>query len=308
VIASGQSLTDPVPNPYFGTEIATGILSGPTISRAQSLRPFPQFGNIRARQTTGARARYNAMIFKLDRRVNNGWGGRFSYTYSSLKDDQFGETNQYSQQHQGGSPGRPMNNYNLDGEYSNGLLDRPHSIVIAPIVELPFGEGKKWATSGASSYILGGWTITAIGTIESGYPRNIVFNSDNTGTFSGTQRPNFTGTDPATSGSQTSEERLNNWINPAAYAAPDPFTFGTGTRTDERIRSPYKPNWDIVFAKNTRVGGNYTAQFRIELLNAFNQPKFNNGGNGQVGNSAFGIINSQAGFMRITQITFRLFW
>jgi hypothetical protein len=305
VIAAGQSLSDPVPNPYFGTNIATGILSGPTISRGQSLRPFPQFGNIRARQTTGARARYNAIIFKLDRRVNNGWGGRFSYTFSKLKDDQFGETNQYSE---AGTGNRPLDNFNLDREYSAGLLDRPHSIVIAPIVELPFGEGKKWATEGAGAWILGGWTVTAIGTIESGYPRQIIY-SDNTGTFSGIQRPNQTGTDPATSGSQTSQERLDNWINPAAYSAPAAFTFGDTPRTDDRIRSPYKPNWDIVFAKNTRVGSDYTFQFRIELLNAFNQPKFNNGGNGRFHQGdAFGVINSQAGFMRITQITFRLFW
>lgn len=305
VQANAANLFTNVPNPYFGTEAGVGVLANPTVALQQLLRPFPQFRDIRARQTSGARANYNAMIFKLDRRLSNGWGGRFSYVYSKLKDDQFGETNQYSTQHTGN---RPQDNYNLDAEYSVGILDRPHSLVLAPYFELPFGEGKSHATSGAGNVLLGGWSISAIITYESGYPRNITDNQDTSNTFSGVQRPNLTGTDPATSGSQTSAERLNQWINPAAYTVAPQFTFGTAPRNDERIRSPYKPNWDVVFAKNTTLGGPYKFQFRLEMLNLFNQPKFNGGGDGRVGRSNFGQINSQAGFMRITQITFRLLW
>ncbi len=84
-INAGQSLDDAVPNPFFGTEAAQGALSGPTVARSQLLRPFPGFGNVLERQTTGARSNYYAMILKLDRRLNNGWGGRFSYVYSQLE-------------------------------------------------------------------------------------------------------------------------------------------------------------------------------------------------------------------------------
>lgn len=296
----GASLNDQVPNPYFGTEIATGILSGRTISRAQSLRPFPQFDNVNARQTTGARSRYHAVITKLDKRLSNGWGGRLSYTWSRLDDDQFGETNQYSTQHQ---DNRPLDAYNLDGEYSRGLLDRPHSIVLAPIVELPFGSGKRWATTGLADRLAGGWTIALVATLESGYPRNITQNNDNSGTFSGVQRPNWTGTDPVTSGS--TDDRLGHYINEAAYSAAAPFTFGTGLRTDARIRTPFKPNWDFSFAKDVSLAGTARAQVRFEILNFFNQAKFNGGGDGRVGRSGFGVISSQAGFMRIWQISFR---
>ena len=309
VQANAAHLGDQVPNPFFGTDAAHGVLSGPTISLAQSLRPFPGFNNVLERQTTGARANYNALVLKLDRRLNNGWGGRFSYVYSQLKDSQFGETNQYSQNHQ--AP-RPLNPYNLEGEYSLGILDRPHSLVLAPFVDLPFGEGRKWATSGVANTLVGGWQVSGIVTYEAGYPRNIVFNSDNTGTFGGVQRPNSTGTDPSTGASVAGDFDAScscfRWINPAAYSAPDAFTYGTQSRTDGRIRSPYKPNWDIVFTKTTSVGGPYKFQLRFEMLNLFNQVKVNNGGNGQVGGSSFGQITSQAGFMRITQISFRMLW
>jgi hypothetical protein len=109
--------------------------------------------------------------------------------------------------------------------------------------------------------------------------------------------------DPATSGSTT--DRLDAYINPAAYSEAAPFTFGTGARTDPRIRSPYRPNWDVAFAKSTTIAGDVRGQIRFEVLNLFNQAKFNAGGDGRVGRSGFGVISSQAGFMRIWQISFR---
>ena len=63
-----------------------------TIARAQLLRPFPQFLNINARQVTEGINRYNAVVFEWSKRLSHGWGGRVSYTYSVLKDNQVGET------------------------------------------------------------------------------------------------------------------------------------------------------------------------------------------------------------------------
>ena len=105
-------------------------------------------------------------MFKFEKRISNGWGGRVNYTYSRLKDNQFGESNFFSSER-----GRSMQDaYNLDDEYSIGLLDVPHKISIAPIVELPFGEGKRWVQSGVGAAILGDWTISSIIGIESGFP------------------------------------------------------------------------------------------------------------------------------------------
>jgi hypothetical protein len=140
-------------------------LNGATISRAQSLRPFPQFGNILMRQNTGGKNQYHAAILKLEKRMSHGWGGRINYTYSTLKDNQFGETNSYQ-----ATNGNMQNAYDLDAEYTTSLLDVPHKIVISPIIELPFGEGKKWAQSGIGAALLGDWTISSIVAFESGFP------------------------------------------------------------------------------------------------------------------------------------------
>ena len=95
--------------------------------------------------------------------MTRGIGGRVSYTYSELKDNQVGETNFYSA---GGT--NPLNNYNYiasvpactttnfaacynpDADYGTSLLDVPHRVIIAPMVELPFGSGKKWGSNSSA--------------------------------------------------------------------------------------------------------------------------------------------------------------
>ena len=58
--------------------------------------------------------------------MSNGWGGRINYTYSRLKDNQFGESNFFSTT----TPAEMQNAYDLDAEYSIGLLDVPHKMVV----------------------------------------------------------------------------------------------------------------------------------------------------------------------------------
>src|SRR5262249_46220526 len=146
------TLAQQVPNPFSGNANAGPFANSATLSRQQLLRPFPQFGNINMLQVTEGVNRYNAAIVELPKRVTQGWGGRFSYTYSVLKDNQLGETNFFSNR----GVGAPMNNYNYDStkpacqsgmdrlaeysamcfdplvDYTYGLLDVPHRIILAP--------------------------------------------------------------------------------------------------------------------------------------------------------------------------------
>src|SRR5256884_3952367 len=109
-LSLGAALTQQVANPFFGRpEFGNSNLgSSPTIARNQLLRPYPQFLNINARQVTEGLSRYNAGVIEWTKRLSHGWGGRASYTYSVLKDNQVGESNFYSAV----SPGLPLNNYN----------------------------------------------------------------------------------------------------------------------------------------------------------------------------------------------------
>ena len=83
-LSLGAALNEPVPNPFFGLPVGFNVTS-PTISRAQSLRPFPHYANILKLGSTLGKSQYHAAIFKGEKRVAGGWGGRISYTFSRLR-------------------------------------------------------------------------------------------------------------------------------------------------------------------------------------------------------------------------------
>src|SRR5439155_24744021 len=115
----GSQLNQLVPNPFFAVGLTalptaapckSGDPNGSCVQLRQLLRPFPQFGNVNARQVSRGRSRYNAGVIELQKRVGHGWGGRLSYTFSRLMDNQFGQNNFFSNV----APGLAANNYDLD--------------------------------------------------------------------------------------------------------------------------------------------------------------------------------------------------
>lgn len=328
-LALGARLTEQVANPFFGNANAGPLRTAATVSRAQLLRPFPQFNDILARHVLEGKSRYNAAVIEYTKRTNGGFGGRFSYTYSRLEDNQFGEQNFYSN---GGAVGNGFgttNNYNFmswmpectttnaaacynpDAEYAVSLLDVPHRVIIAPMIELPFGKGKRFgADNNVLDMIAGGWTVSAAINLQAGFPV-AVQQSDNTGIFTGYQRPNLvSGVDLSTPGSF--EDRLASadhptatWVNPAAFALAPAYTLGNAPRTITDVRSPSQYNVDAAFIKDMRFGGK-SAQFKLEVLNLMNRVNVRSlNGRNTFGNANFGQTAVQAGFMRIMQFMFR---
>jgi hypothetical protein len=316
-MALGSQLNAVLPNPFFGNAAAGPLSTQATLTRAQLLRPYPQFLNMSARQVSEGITRYNAAVVELVRRTggSNWFGGRVSYTYSVLKDNQFGEGNFFSN----AGSGLPLNSYsyiagspyyNPRADYAYGIVDVPHRMVLAPIVEVPFGEGRRWSSSnGLVDFIAGGWTAAAIVTIQSGFPIGLQ-QSDNTGTFGGAQRPNVVdGVDRSTAGDWTdrlasADHAAATWLNPAAFTTAPVNTFGNAPRTVTDVRTPPQQNVDLSVSKNFRLGGTRFAQVRVEVVNLLNRVT-TAGIATTAGNASFGQISGQSGFMRLTQFSFR---
>jgi hypothetical protein len=316
-MALGSALNQTLPNPFFGIAAAGPLATQATLTRAQLLRPYPQFLNVNARQVSEGINRYNAGVIEWSRRLGGGnwFGGRASYTYSVLKDNQFGETNFFSN----AGSGLPLNAYayiegspyyNPRADYGYGILDVPHRVVLAPMMDVPFGDGRKWSTSNrVIDLIAGGWTAAAIVTMQSGFPIGLQ-QSDNTGTFGGAQRPNVVaGIDRATSGDMadrlaSADHATATWLNPAAFSVAPANTFGNAPRTITDVRTPTQKNVDISVAKNIRFGGGRFAQVKVEVVNLLNRVTTSSIST-TAGSTAFGQISSQSGFMRLTQFTFR---
>ena len=302
--ALGSQLVQLVPNPFFGVAGAGPLASQATIQRGQLLRPFPQFLNVLAHQVSGGRSRYDALILEFNKRVTGWWGGRVSYTRSRLMDNQFGQTNYYS------ATGTIVDNYDTDREYWYGMIDVPHKLVVAPIVLLPFGAGRRFLDKpGVVDHLVGGWTISAVMSRESGFPIAITQSPNNSGLFGSFQRPNIVSGANGQLADDITEQLSTNvndnqYLNPAAWSQAPAFTFGNAPRTDPNVRTPPRNKIDIVFAKQIRTGGSTSGEFRVELLNATGIPQYQ-AIPATFGIGTFGQVRNLAGYMRVTALTFR---
>ncbi|HEV8394236.1 MAG TPA: TonB-dependent receptor [Vicinamibacterales bacterium] len=297
----GTALQQTVPNPFFGIAAFGNLSRSATITRGQLLRPFPQFDNILMHRYNGARARYDALITRWTKRMSNGYALDISETWGRLEDNQFGESNTFSNRALGA-----LDNYDIGREYGVSLLDIAHRVNVNATFELPFGKDRKWLHGGVANALAGGWTVTVAGRYQTGFPLNISQSSNNSNLLGSQQRPNLVeGVDPMTSGSQE-ERAVNGWINPAAFSLAPAFTFGTVPRTNTEWRGPGQRTTDLAISKTERLGTK-SLSLRVDVLNLFDDPLFI-GPVTTFGTSTFGQITQVGGFARSLQFQVRLGW
>jgi hypothetical protein len=313
-LSLGTRLLDAVPNPFRGVAGASGFATRATVQRNQLLRPFPQFGDVNMIYSTLARSQYHAGVVSISKRATGWWGGRISYTYSRLYDNQFGQGNYYA-----GAPGI-LDNYTAipwseyfdpDAEYGRSRLDSPHKLVASPIIRLPFGEGRRWLTSGAGNWIAGGWTVSFVIQVQSGFPIGVSQNTNNTNLLGAGQRPNVVpGVDAKLPGNITDRLKANPddslYLNPAAFSLAPPGTFGNAPRILAGVYSPPRSQTDMALQKEFPFGGMRRASLRLEVINLFDTPWYAALGSIAHGNANFGRVTATANYARTMQITGRV--
>jgi hypothetical protein len=300
--SQGAALTQAVANPYY-QKGGLGVIGNATVARNQLLRPFPQYASVNFSFDDFNKAQYDSMVLKIQKSMSYGMTLVSAYTLSKNYD--MG----------GGGPGNNLNSgnsgpqdvYSMFGEYGLSYLHSPHRWTNAITYELPFGKGKMLA-SGVSrglDYVIGGWSVNAVSTVQTGYPLMIYMNNNgNSALGTARQRPNATGVSPEGTGSFG--QRIDGWINKAAFTDAAAFTLGNVTRTISE-RGPGQVNWDLSVFKTAQIYENLKVQFRAEALNAMNTPLFR-GPNTAFGNGAFGRITSQANFPRMLQLGLRVYF
>jgi hypothetical protein len=308
----GSALTQTVPNPFFGNPNAGTFASRATIERNQLLRPFPQFLNVNQAETNLGKSQYHAGVIQIRKRMT-WWSGSFSYTYSTLSDNQFGQGNYYTS-----APGL-MNAYtfvegssyfNPDAEYGRSLIDSPHKLSMTPTVQLPFGAGRRWFNEGGvAAAILGDWTVAAVIQMQSGFPIGVSQNTNNTNLLGANQRPNIVPGQDFVLGNITDRLRQDptddRYLNDLAFAAAPAGTFGNAPRILPGAYSPWRNSTDLAINKDIRFGGGKRAGLRLEIINVFDNPWYAAMTSVAYGNNNFGKVESQGNYSRTMQITAR---
>jgi hypothetical protein len=311
----GSALTANLTNPFFGNPGAGSFATRTTLPRNQLLRPFPQYGNVTMTQSTLGKAQYHAAVIALTKRTTGWWGGRVSYTWSRLDDNQFGQGNYYSS-----APGI-LNNYTAvpgsayfdpDAEYGRSLLDSPHKLVASPIIRLPFGDGHRWLTDGVGAALAGGWTVSFVIQMQSGFPIGVSQSSNNTNSLGGNQRPNIVpGVDFMVDGSITDRLKANPndnlYLNPAAFSEAPAGTLGNAPRILPDVYSPWRNSTDMRIRRDIGLGGTKRVSLDLEVINLFDNPWY--AALASVAYSptsgTFGRVTAQANYSRTLQFTGR---
>ncbi len=286
-LSLGSHLNDLVSNPFYNI-VNSGVLAAPQISRAQLLRPYPQFTSVIPLFSSGSSSTYHSLQVRFSKRYSHGLQFEGSYVFSKVIDN--GVNHQDS--------------YNILADRAVTSYDIPHRFVIGYIYELPFGRGRHFGSTApaALKVILGGWQFNGITTLQSGTPLSISA-SNVSGLGNPVERANNNGQSATLSGDI--HQRLNRYFDTSVFSQPVPFTLGNTAPYIGSLRTQRVNNSDLSIFKEFFPREYIRVQVRAEFLNAFNRVLFS-GPNTSVTAPNFGVISSQSNSPRQLQFGLKI--
>jgi hypothetical protein len=299
-LAQGPSLLTQVNNPYFGQIPISSSIGTKTVPQAQLLKPYPRFVNVATYRNNSGTTNYNAIQTKVEQRFSNGISFLFAYTHSKLIDDAssvFSSTVLSSPNSSSLIAADTFRPY-LERDSSNG--DMPNVTSFSGIYDLPAGRGHRFASTGVANVLLGGWSLNAILSLQSGMPVTVT-QATNNNSFAGfaLQRPNIVGNPSLPPGQRTPAR----YFNTAAFATAPQFVIGTASRNP--VRGPAYRDLDMALVKHMKLPLETDMEFRAEMFDITNTPAFSQP-NGSFGAAAFGSITSTTTDPRVMQFALRL--
>jgi hypothetical protein len=296
-----------------------------TVTRAQLLRPFPEFvasGNqpgVMSQAFDGTNQFHSAQM-RLEHRFSAGYTVQANYTWSRFR-EQVSKLNP------------------TDAQYEDRISDNdvPQRFTLSAIWELPLGRGHRWGGGSAwANALTGGWSVQALGQLQSGRP--LCATSGVTGQppvfgFGGTSNPCVLGNiyysgDPSALRANITEATIDSGtFDTSGFYFHDAAVQTGGAddaakqRNDQRIKLtdnlralPTRLDdfrgqplnlWDISFVKRVALTDRVRLQVNVELLNAFNRVQFANPSLDPT-NSDFGKVTSQSNLPRSIQLAAKL--
>jgi Carboxypeptidase regulatory-like domain/TonB dependent receptor len=311
------SIAQIVPNPFAcplcnPADTLPGRLSPGNLVAGQLLRPFPQYNGLNFNGLQCCDSYYHSLQATVTKRFPGGGTLLAAYTNAKL----LSNTDTLTSWLEGGTSGgvggiQDWNN--LKGEKSLSSQDVSQRLVISYVLDLPFGQGKRYFSgmSGVGSKVVSGWGIDGVTTFQRGFPVKISYGGGNSlsalSLGTGGLRPNVVaGCDKSVSGDPVS--KLGGWFNAACFTPPPDWGFGNEARVDPTLRQQGINNFDFAIFKKTHITESANIEFRTEFFNLFNHPQFGppNGTCCTANNPNFGVVTSTVGNAPARLIQFAL--
>jgi hypothetical protein len=257
-----------------------------------------EFGDI-------GRTTYNSLQIKAETKTAKyGLYALVSYTYSHTYDNGLsdGLGSLLS------APYFPLPNWQtLD--WSLSQINLNNSFTASVIYDLPFGRGKKYGSdwNKVTNSLLGGWQLTVIEKITSGFPVPLIDSANASGVSfnAGGNGNNFNRPDQVAGCSPYAANHSKlQWINSACFVAPPAGQLGDASRVP--VVGPDFVNTDFSVIKQFALPWESMGlNFRAEFFNLFNHAQFGMPVN-DINALGFGSVNSTVNNPRLVQFGLKL--
>ena len=238
-----------------------------TQTLAQSLRPFPQFGNISVLQAPLGNSWYDSLQAKLTKRFSHGLNVQSAFTWQ--KESTTAESG-------------PINDvYNRPNQKAISQYSLPFVFVTAFTYQFPFDA---LTQNKVVKSVVGGWTAGGLMRYQSGMP--ILAPCSNNGLNSDLLRTASCITfDNRVPGQNLFLQNLNGHnfdpnktfvLNPAAWTDPGAGNWGFGAPYYNDYRYQRRPAESLSLSRNFRIAEKVSMNLRGEFFNVFNRTEVNN--------------------------------
>jgi hypothetical protein len=299
-------LTAQVPNPFQGLLPSTS-LNGATISRQQSLLPFPQFTSVTENDVPIGHYWYNALQANFQQRTWHNFDAMVSYTFAKNLEAITYLNPQDAFVQAPAQSGPPSASTFADGALTSPThsftpYDRTHRVDITPVYVLPLGKGRRFMgnTNKVVNTLVAGWQGAGHIVWQTGAPMtgpagvalvgnpNVPNKSWSQMFNSGTIQLNGTVTTPVAG------------LAPAWKVLPS-FAMRTVPLQMGNVRDRWGTETNLTVSKNSYVHETVNIQLRLELLNAFNHPVFGGDPNITYSSPLFGQLNRASGATNVAR-------
>jgi hypothetical protein len=235
---------------------------------------------------------YHALTVDVNHRFSHGFQLRGVYTYSKSLDD----GSAWNSSVGANAPGFVMFPLDPKLDWGPSNTDVRNLASINGSYELPLDKH----LHGWAEKLAGGWTLSAIETLQSGFPftAQLGYNPSNNGDSRDPVRPSL---NPAFTGNVI-EGGPNQYFNPAAFIVPATGTYGNVGRNT--LVGPGVAELDASLLKNIILTERTHLQFRAEFFNVANHANFGTP-NAVVFTSASTVPSPTAGVITSTSTTSR---
>ena len=268
-----SSMTASFPNPFYG--LAPFYTAN--ITRANLLRPYPQFGDISVQDPVGY-SWYHSLQVRAARRMSRGFTIQAGYAFTKFLEAMAFLT-----------PSDPLPYETVSAS------NRPHRVTMNGIWEIPIGRGRRFFSGMSAPWqaIAGNWQLSGVVVRQAGGPLDfgdILFNGD----IQNIALPK-------------DQRTVDRWFNTdAGFNKVSGQQYVYHIRTFplrfSGIQADGQSKWDLSVSKAFRLGERARVQFRAHCFNIMNHANFAKPQMSPT-NTAFGRITATQGLPRTFQFS-----